>query len=244
MVDIARPRVLDLFEGRHAPQLDQWPTDQSADRKAAIEVIVRDLHEPFRRALRKHVPDGTSTPSPLIPTSPPPGWKGSSSTAPTRNRRSSVRWGGTLRRWRDQILNWHITGASNGPHRSTEPAHQEDQASRPLLSQLEQLPPPCPALHRRLQLELPGPLTPPEREEPHLGPVTPDWSIPALTDLYLNCGVPSPCRQCPNIQSGLSVNAASLAVCRRAWSAGCRPRCSGCPRWVIRRVGSGCSRRW
>ena len=23
--------------------------------------------------------------------------------------------GGTLKRWRDQILNWHITGASNGP---------------------------------------------------------------------------------------------------------------------------------
>ena len=21
----------------------------------------------------------------------------------------------TLKRWRDQILNWHITGASNGP---------------------------------------------------------------------------------------------------------------------------------
>ncbi len=30
VLDIARPRFLDLFEGRHAPQLDQWLTEQSA----------------------------------------------------------------------------------------------------------------------------------------------------------------------------------------------------------------------
>ena len=52
VVDIARPRVRDLFEGRHAPQLDQWLADQPATWKAGIEVTVCDLHEPFRRALR------------------------------------------------------------------------------------------------------------------------------------------------------------------------------------------------
>ena len=48
VVDITRPRVLDLFEGRHAPQLDRWLTEKAAAWKAGIEVTVCDLHEPFR----------------------------------------------------------------------------------------------------------------------------------------------------------------------------------------------------
>ncbi|MGE4164021.1 MAG: transposase [Vicinamibacterales bacterium] len=200
VVDIARPRVLDLFEGRHAPQLDRWLADQPAGWKAGIEVTVCDLHEPFRRALRKQFPDaitvadpfhvgglatraldkvrrrvqnetlghrgrtanplyrarkllikaaGVSTrPAPpssedclrrAIPTGTctPPGWpKNASGTYNTLAADPDVAaaWldgiiedcaaatpaelrsmGGTLRRWRDQILNWHITGAFSGP---------------------------------------------------------------------------------------------------------------------------------
>ncbi|MGE4086391.1 MAG: ISL3 family transposase [Vicinamibacterales bacterium] len=200
VVDIARPRVLDLFEGRHAPQLDQWLADQPAAWKAGIEVTVCDLHEPFRRALRKHFPDAITVADPfhvvgvatraldkvrrrvqnetlghrgrtadplyrarklltkaaerldehgtaklrgLLAAGDPDGhvhaaWLAKEcvrdlytlaadpdvaadwldgviedcATAKPAELRSM---GGTLKRWQDQILNWHITGASNGP---------------------------------------------------------------------------------------------------------------------------------
>ncbi|MCC6498164.1 MAG: ISL3 family transposase, partial [Propionibacteriaceae bacterium] len=190
----------DLFEGRHAPQLDQWLTDQSDSWKAGIEVTVCDLHEPFRRALRKHFPDAITVADPfhvvgvatraldkvrrrvqnetlghrgrtadplyrarklltkaaerlddkgttklrgLLAAGDPDGhvhaaWLAKEclrdlytlaadpdvaaawldgviedcATAKPAEFRSM---GGTLKRWRDQILNWHITGASNGP---------------------------------------------------------------------------------------------------------------------------------
>ncbi len=65
VVDITRPRVLDLFEGRHAPQHDRWLTDQPAAWKAGIEVTVCDLHEPFRRALGKHFGDAVTVADPF-----------------------------------------------------------------------------------------------------------------------------------------------------------------------------------
>jgi transposase len=200
VVDIARPRVLDLFEGRHAPQLDRWLTDQPDDWKAGIEVTVCDLHEPFRRALRKHFPDAITVADPfhvvgvatraldkvrrrvqnetvghrgrtayplyrarklltkaaerldetgtaklrgLLAAGDPDGhvhaawlakecvrdlytlaadpdvaaaWlEGVIEDCATARPAELRSMGGTLRRWRDQILNWHITGASNGP---------------------------------------------------------------------------------------------------------------------------------
>ncbi len=200
VVDIARPRVLDLFEGRHAPQLDRWLTDQSDTWKAGIEVTVCDLHEPFRRALRKHFPDAITVADPfhvvgvatraldkvrrrvqnetlghrgrtadplyrarklltkaaerlddqgtaklrgLLAAGDPDGhvhaawlakeclrdlytlaadpdvaaaWlDGLIEDCATANPPELRSMGGTLKRWRDQILNWHITGASNGP---------------------------------------------------------------------------------------------------------------------------------
>ncbi len=75
---------------------------------------------------------------------------------------------GTLRRWRDQILAWHTTGASNGgrPQRP----HQEGQAARRRVPQLRPLPAPSPAPRRRLRLVTPrcphGRLTPLKRGGP------------------------------------------------------------------------------
>jgi transposase len=65
VVDLCRPRVLDLFEGRHAAQLDRWLSDQPQRWKGDIEVTVCDLHEPFRRALRQHFPDAITVADPF-----------------------------------------------------------------------------------------------------------------------------------------------------------------------------------
>ena len=200
VVDITRPRVLDLFEGRHAPQLDRWLTDQPAAWKAGIEVTVCDLHEPFRRALGKHFGDAVTVADPfhvvgvatraldkvrrrvqnetlghrgrtadplyrarklltkaaerldehgtaklrgLLAAGDPDGhvhaaWRakeclrdlytlaadpdvaaawldGIIEDCATDTPPELRSMGGTLKRWREQILNWHITGASNGP---------------------------------------------------------------------------------------------------------------------------------
>ena len=200
VVDITRPRVLDLFEGRHAPQHDRWLTDQPAAWKAGIEVTVCDLHEPFRRALGKHFGDAITVADPfhvvgvatraldkvrrrvqnetlghrgrtadplyrarklltkaaerldehgtaklrgLLAAGDPDGhvhaaWRakeclrdlytlaadpdvaaawldGIIEDCATDTPPELRSMGGTLKRWRDQILHWHITGASNGP---------------------------------------------------------------------------------------------------------------------------------
>lgn len=54
-VDVGRRRAVDLFEGRNDADLDQWLQDQPDEWKAAIEVTVSDLHEPFRAALGRHL---------------------------------------------------------------------------------------------------------------------------------------------------------------------------------------------
>ncbi len=200
VVDIERPAVLDVFEGRHGAQLDAWLTDQPQAWKEQIEVTVCDLHEPFRNALRKHFPDAITVADPfhvvgvatraldkvrrrvqnetlghrgrkadplyrahklltkaaerldekghaklrgLLAAGDPDGhlhdaWLAKECVrdlytlaadpdvaaewldgviddcvqARPPELRSMAR---TLKRWRDQILNWHITGASNGP---------------------------------------------------------------------------------------------------------------------------------
>ena len=53
VVDVGRRRAVDLFEGRNAADLDRWLEDQPEQWKAAVEVAVADLHEPFRAALSR-----------------------------------------------------------------------------------------------------------------------------------------------------------------------------------------------
>jgi transposase len=200
VVDIAAPKVLDLFEGRTSPALDRWLSGQPQAWKDGIAVTVCDLHEPFRAALAKHFPDATAVADPfhvvgvatraldkarrrvqnetlghrgrkadplyrarklltlaaerldtagdtklrgLLAAGDPHGHVATAYTAKECLRDLytlpdepdlAAAWldgliddcadsavpeltsmGRTLKRWRDQILAWHVTGASNGP---------------------------------------------------------------------------------------------------------------------------------
>lgn len=65
VVDIARPAVVDLLEGRQAADLNRWLADQPAAWKADVKVTVCDLHEPFRAALTAHFPGAVQVADPF-----------------------------------------------------------------------------------------------------------------------------------------------------------------------------------
>jgi transposase len=65
VVDIAAPKVLDLFEGRSSPSLDRWLSGQPQAWKDDIEVTVCDLHEPFRAALSRQLGHATQVADPF-----------------------------------------------------------------------------------------------------------------------------------------------------------------------------------
>lgn len=58
--DVATRGVVDVIEGRQAPDLNTWLTAQPAVWTAGVKVTVTDLHEPFRTALAKHLPNATA----------------------------------------------------------------------------------------------------------------------------------------------------------------------------------------
>ncbi len=58
--DVEGRSVIDVIEGRQAPDLDRWLRDQSEDWKSAVTITVCDLHEAFRAALARHLPDATA----------------------------------------------------------------------------------------------------------------------------------------------------------------------------------------
>ena len=64
-VDVGRRRVIDLFEGRNATDLDAWLEDRPEAWKAAITVTVADLHEPFRAAFNRHLGHATQVADPF-----------------------------------------------------------------------------------------------------------------------------------------------------------------------------------
>jgi transposase len=59
VVNVERPRVIDLLEGRNAAELAGWLAAQPAEWRAGIRVAVCDLHEPFRAAFDQQLPDTT-----------------------------------------------------------------------------------------------------------------------------------------------------------------------------------------
>jgi len=64
-VDVGRHRVIDLFEGRNAADLDRWLEARPEEWKAAITVTVADLHEPFRAAFGRHLGHATQVADPF-----------------------------------------------------------------------------------------------------------------------------------------------------------------------------------
>lgn len=64
-VDVGRRRVIDLFEGRNASDLDRWLEDQTEQWTAQVEVTVADLHEPFRASFNKHLGHATQVADPF-----------------------------------------------------------------------------------------------------------------------------------------------------------------------------------
>jgi transposase len=63
--DVQGRKVIDLIEGRQAPDLDRWLVSQPDEWKAAVTITVCDLHEPFRAALARHLPDATAVADPF-----------------------------------------------------------------------------------------------------------------------------------------------------------------------------------
>jgi transposase len=64
-VDVGRHRVIDLFEGRNAADLDAWLEARPEAWKQAITVTVADLHEPFRAAFGRHLAHATQVADPF-----------------------------------------------------------------------------------------------------------------------------------------------------------------------------------
>jgi transposase len=65
VVDVERPRVIDLLEGRNAGDLGAWLAARSAAWRDAIEVATCDLHEPFRAAFDDQLPHATQVADPF-----------------------------------------------------------------------------------------------------------------------------------------------------------------------------------
>ena len=58
--DVARRSVIDVIEGRQAPDLTAWLICQPNAWREDVTVTVTDLHEPFRTALAAHLPNATA----------------------------------------------------------------------------------------------------------------------------------------------------------------------------------------
>jgi transposase len=58
--DVARRSVIDVIEGRQAPDLEAWLVCQPEPWCEGVKVTVTDLHEPFRTALAAHLPNATA----------------------------------------------------------------------------------------------------------------------------------------------------------------------------------------
>ncbi len=57
--------MIDVIKGRDDHRLDAWLAEQPQAWKEAVTATVTDLHEPFRQALAKHLPDATAGADPF-----------------------------------------------------------------------------------------------------------------------------------------------------------------------------------
>jgi transposase len=63
--DVARRIVIDVVKGRDGAELEGWLEDQPQAWCDAVVATVTDLHEPFRQALAKHLPNATAVADPF-----------------------------------------------------------------------------------------------------------------------------------------------------------------------------------
>jgi hypothetical protein len=63
--DVAGRIVIDMIEGRQAPDLDRWLAERPQEWIDAVAITVCDLHEPFRAALARHLPDAIAVADPF-----------------------------------------------------------------------------------------------------------------------------------------------------------------------------------
>ena len=165
--DVEGRSVIDVIEGRQAPDLDRWLTDQADDWKSAVTITVCDLQEPFPRSAHRHLPDATTVADPSHVVAVGGGRWLDGLIEDCRDARAAEVRGvaRTLNRWRDQILAWHTSGAER-PYRRPELHHQEGEAGRSRLPVIRQLPAADSAGRRGMQLVAPRRCTPLKREGP------------------------------------------------------------------------------
>ncbi len=58
-------KVLDVFEGRQRVDLAEWLEQQPSAWRDQINVVVTDLHEPFRKAIAEQLPEATLVADPM-----------------------------------------------------------------------------------------------------------------------------------------------------------------------------------
>jgi transposase len=63
--DVARHVVIDVIKGRDGAELEAWLDRQPQAWRDAVVATVTDLHEPFRQALAKHLPNATAVADPF-----------------------------------------------------------------------------------------------------------------------------------------------------------------------------------
>ena len=63
--DIEARQVIDVIEGRQGPELSEWLGEQPEPWRHGVTSTVTDLHEPYRRTLRNHLPNAVAIADPF-----------------------------------------------------------------------------------------------------------------------------------------------------------------------------------
>lgn len=63
--DVERRSVVDVIEGRQAPELGEWLNKAPPEWKDGVTTTVWGVHEPFRAALAAYLPDATAVADPF-----------------------------------------------------------------------------------------------------------------------------------------------------------------------------------
>ena len=63
--DIEARQVIDVIKGRQGPELSEWLSAQPELWRHGVTATVTDLHEPYRRSLRTHLPNAVAVADPF-----------------------------------------------------------------------------------------------------------------------------------------------------------------------------------